>query len=97
MGEKKLWNIFHEYDVDSGMGGAMPIYDLVGTVEATEDEINRFIQKWNKPEVYDHPYDDLRCHTVYAKEVKFVDLNELEPYSTDPLDWFVDGIRRWKS
>ena len=93
---KKLWNIYHGYDVDGGFGDAIPTCELVGTAKATEDEINRFVQKWDQPEVYDHPYADLCCHHVYAEEVKIVDMKKFKPYSMDPDDWFNQGIQREK-
>ena len=96
MSEKKLWNIFHCYYVDGGFGDGVLQADLVGTVEATEEEINEFLKKWNKPEVYDDPYTALECHAVRAEPVEVVEFKGFEPYSTDPDDWFNKGIQEMK-
>lgn len=93
---KKLWNVFHCYDVDGGFGDAIPAEDLVGTVEATDEEMEAFLQKWNQPEVYEHPYADLECHFVQAVEVTVQTLDGFEPYSTDPNDRFNVGIQKMK-
>ena len=94
---KKLWNIFHGYDVDGGFGDPVYQEDLVATVEATDDEIKEFVEKWNKSEVYDRPYGYLECHAVFAREVEVKMLQGLEPYSTDPDDWMNRGIQEMKS
>jgi len=77
---KKFYAIFHGYDTDGGFGDAIPQETMMGIVEATEEEIEAFIKKWDKPVVYDHPYDDLCCHNVRAEEIKICDLNTLNPY-----------------
>lgn len=93
MSEKKLYAIYHTYDTDGGFGDAIPQTDHVATVMATEEEIKEFLDKWCKPEVYEHPYADLSCHYVHAEPVEVVELAACEPYSTDPDDWFNRGIR----
>lgn len=94
--EKKLWNIFHSYGTDGGFGDYVLQENLAGTVEATDEEIKEYLEKWNKPEIYDTPYDELDCHNVTAEEIIVKKLHELEPYSTDPNDWFNRGIKRMK-
>ena len=96
MSEKKLWNIFHCYGTDGGFGDYIPQEDHVGTVEATEEEIKEFLEKWDKPEVYEKPYAELDCHAVRAVPVEVVELKGFEPYSTDPEDWFNRRIREMK-
>lgn len=93
MSEKKLWNIFHCYDTDGGFGDCVPQEDLVGTVEATEEEIKEFLKKWDKPEIYEEPYAAMLCHAVRVVPVEVVELKGFEPYSTDPDDGFNQGIR----
>lgn len=94
---KKLWNIFHAYDVDGGFGDPVGVEDLVATVEATDDEIKEFVEKWNKPECYEKPYCYMECHRVYTREVQVKTLQGLEPYSTDPDDWMNRGIQDLKA
>ena len=96
MSEKRMYAIYHIYDADGGFGDAVMEEDHVATVMATEEEIKVFLKKWDKPEVYEHPYDDLACHHVRAEVVELEDLNTLEPYSTDPDDYFNEGIREMK-
>lgn len=78
--EKKLYAIYHGVDEDGGYGDAVYTANMMGIVRATEEEIEAYIAKWNKPIVYDHPYDDLSCHNVYAEEVVVANLDELNPY-----------------
>ena len=94
---KKLWNIFHSYDVDGGFGDAVNREELVATVEATDEEIKDFIKKWDAPEVYEKPYAYLECHNVYALEVEVKELQDLEPYSTDPENRMNRGIQEMKT
>lgn len=93
---KKLWNVFHGYDVDGGFGDPVYTKHLVGTVEATDEEMKAFLQKWDQPEVYEHPYGDLVCHSVRAVEVAVQALDGFEPYSTDPEDYWNVSIREMK-
>lgn len=80
---KKFYAIFHGVDEDGGFGDAVYTENMMGVVEATQEEIDAFIQKWNKPVIYDTPYVDLSCHNVRAEEIQFVDLNKLNPYGED--------------
>lgn len=78
--EKKLYAIYHGVDEDGGYGDAVYTENMIGIVKATEEEIKAYIEKWNKPIVYDHPYADLSCHNVYAEEISVANLDELNPY-----------------
>ncbi len=78
----KMYNVFHCYDTDGGFGDAVSQTELVGTVWANDAEIAEFIEKWNKPQVYDRPYADLYFGTVYAEEVKVVPLSDVTPYNS---------------
>ena len=75
-----LYQIVHIYDVDGGFGDAIGQEDCVGVVEASEEEIEKFLQEWDKPEIYDRPYSDLWHHTVVARPVELKRLNEVTPY-----------------
>lgn len=92
---KKLYAIYHGYTQDGGYGDGIWAEDHVGTVYATEDEINAYIEKYNKPEVYEKPYDELTCHHVRAEEIVIADsLNDVKPYGED--DWGGDCIKKYK-
>lgn len=81
---KKLYAIFHGVDEDGGFGDAVYTENMMGVVQATQEEIDEFLLKWNEPIVYDHPYDDLYCHYVRAEEIpEFCDLDKLNPYGED--------------
>lgn len=91
--EKFIWAIFHCYDEDGGYGDAVPQEVMVGSCMATEQEIEEFLQKWDKPEVYDHPYDDLVCHGVRAEKIDLKELKDIKPYGDD---YFEDQIQDYK-
>lgn len=97
MAEKKLFAIFHYYDEDDDLCDEYgPGRHYAGLVEATDEEIAKFLEKWSKPEVYYHWYRDFVCHIVKAEEVKAEDPNVFEPYSTDPNEGFNSYIREAK-
>ena len=98
---KKLWNIYHVYDVDGGCGDAVEVRQLVGTILATDEDIDKFVEHWNHPRVYDKPYADLTEHTIVKEEVKIVEhIAEFEPYDPKTRLWpdlpsIGDGIYPW--
>ena len=79
---EKVYIIKHEYDVDGGFGDAISREDVVGIVKCSEEDIKKFDEKYNKPEVYDSPYADLECHSIIIEEVTILDISDLEsdPY-----------------
>lgn len=81
--EKKLWAIYHDYDVDGGFGDSIHETEMVGVVQATEEEIEAFIQKYDKPIIYDKPYDELYCHSVRVEEIEMTSLDSICPYGRD--------------
>lgn len=80
---KKFYAIFHGVEEDGGFGDGVFTENMVGVVEATQEEINAFIEKWDKPIVYDEPYASLTCHHVRAEEIEICDLSTLNPYGKD--------------
>lgn len=83
MMSKKFYAIFHGVDEDGGFGDAVYTENMMGVVEATREEIDAFVEKWNKPTVYDEPYAQLTCHNVRAEEIKICDPSTLNPYGKD--------------
>lgn len=82
--EKKLWSIEHEMDDDSGHGDAIQTRYCVAIVEATKEEIDAFLEEWDRPRIYDRPYDNLMEHHITATPIEIVkDLSKVEPY--DPM------------
>ena len=82
MSEKKMWNIYHEYDMSDGEGyGSFHECDYAGTVSATDEEIQEYLEKWNKPEKHDHCTldGDLYYHTVRAEVLEVVDISKFGP------------------
>ena len=77
MQEKKLWNIFHQYqnyDVHF-------IEDLFATVLATEEQVETFREKWSKEK---RGEDGMIYGIVYAEEVMpNSSLETLIPYYDD--------------
>lgn len=85
---KPLWQIFEDYDVDGGFGDAVLTERSCGIVEASEDEIKDFLEYWDKPRVYDHPYDDLCEHKIRAVKIEAIhDVKTFEPYNAETRDW----------
>ena len=90
---KHLWNVFHEYDVDGGFGDAIPQRDLVGTAFASEYEVDQYLKKWDKPEVYEKPYASLYNHGISVERAEVSpSLEEIIPYSPAPRGWSEKGL-----
>lgn len=95
--EKNLYAIYHGADEDGGFGDAVWTENMVGLAWATEDEVKAYIEKWDKPEVYDIPYSELICHVVRVERVTALDdISLVKPYSTDPDDYYNRSIKRVK-
>ncbi len=78
-----LWGVYHEYDVDGGVGDSISKRKFVGVVEASEEEMKHFLDFWNRPRIYRRPYDDLYEHSVLAEKVELGTIETLIPYDPD--------------
>ena len=80
-----MYIIKHVYDVDGGFGDAIEEEDVVGIVDCTKAELDAFLKEYNKPIVYDEPYNWLTCHTLIAEEIEVKTLASIEkdPYGDD--------------
>lgn len=63
-----MFGVFHKYDVDGGFGDAISERDLI-CVFKTAEEANDFVEKYEKPHVYDVPYCELWCGTLEVQEL----------------------------
>ena len=87
-GNVDLYIIKHCYDVDGGFGDAVAQETVVGTAMATEEQIKAYIEKWNKPRIYDKPYCALYDHSVRAEKIEVSDLDSIVPYDEDDPCYF---------
>lgn len=69
-GEKKMktFGVFHIFDVDGGFGDAIPQEELICTFNSVEEAWD-FIKKYEKPHVYDCPYQCLECGQLEMREL----------------------------
>lgn len=69
-GEKKMktFGVFHIFDVDGGFGDAIPQEELICTFNSVEEAWD-FIKKYEKPHVYDCPYQCLECGQLELREL----------------------------
>lgn len=94
MESKKLYAIYHGYSVDGGYGDAIWEEEMTGLVWATQNEIDAYVKKYNKPVVYDHPYDDLVCHGIRAEEAAIDEsLDQVKPYGEH--DYYGQWARKY--
>ena len=63
-----MFGVFHKYDVDGGFGDAIEESDLI-CVFKTVEEANDFVEKYEKPHVYDVPYCELYCGVLEVQEL----------------------------
>ena len=82
-----LWNIYHHYDVDGAYGDAVGQVDHIATIEATEEEVKAFVEKWHKPIIYDIPYSELICGWIEAEPVEIKTISELEKDPKNIYGW----------
>ncbi len=78
--KRRLWNIYHHYDNDGEYGDAIPVCQHVATIAATEEEIEEFLKKWNRPRIYESPYADLWFGRVTAEMVVVQTTESIIPY-----------------
>ena len=64
----KTFGVFHIFDVDGGFGDAIPQENLICTFNS-EEEAKDFIKKFEKPHVYDCPYQCLECGKLELREL----------------------------
>ena len=86
----KIYNIYHEYDVDGGFGDAIPESILIATFE-NADDANAFVNKYSAPEVYDRPYSALWHHKLVVSETEIITHSEFDinksPKDYQPYGW----------
>lgn len=85
--EKELWNVYEERDEDGGYGDAVFTQTHVGTVWATDQEIEEFLKIWDRPRIYDRPYASLSEHHIWVEKVSPIDIKSFEPYDPRTRDW----------
>lgn len=68
--ERKMskFGVFHIFDVDGGFGDAIGQQELICIFD-TEEQANEFKTKYEKPHVYDCPYQCLECGKLEVKEL----------------------------
>ena len=60
----------------------MYVEDYIRTVVATDEEIEEFLQKWNKPKQYASTYGyAMMHHYVVARPVVMENICSVKPYS----------------
>lgn len=64
----KTFGVFHKFDVDGGFGDAIPQEELICTFNSVEEAWD-FIKKYEKPHVYDCPYQCLECGQLELREL----------------------------
>ena len=62
------FGVFHIFDVDGGFGDAIGQKELICIFD-TEEQANEFKTKYEKPHVYDCPYQCLECGKLEVKEL----------------------------
>ena len=82
---KELYLVKHCYDVDGGFGDAVAVEDVIGIVECTKEEIDKFIKDFDKSEVYDTPYSDLYHHGIEVEAVHIMTISDIrkDPYKSN--------------
>ena len=80
----KVYQVVHNYDVDGGFGDAIRSFDTIVTF-ANKADAENFVEKYEKPHVYDIPYDDLWCGDLEIVELTV--LTSVPEYNDEDLWW----------
>ena len=67
----EIYEVYHCFDVDGGFGDAVYEESKVATFESKEDA-ETFVEKFKNPHVYDSPYADLNCGSLYVRKAKVI-------------------------
>ena len=62
------FGVFHIFDVDGGFGDAIGQKELICVFDTVEEAWD-FIKKYEKPHVYDCPYQCLECGQLELREL----------------------------
>lgn len=81
----KIYSVYHIYDVDGGVGDAVPTEALVAIFES-ETDAKAFVEKYSDPYIYYEPYDELYCNDFFIRESEIVTHAEFDINKT-PTDY----------
>lgn len=96
----KVYQVLHGYETDGGFGDAVYCSDVVACFE-NENDAKAFCEKWDRTHVYEKPYDELECGTLFIQEMEFITHSEFNVennpshYGYHACGWF--GIEDWES
>ena len=92
-----LYNIYHVCDVYGNAGGPTQQIKSIGLVETSPEEIEKYLEYWNRPRVYYDMYDKMYEHRVIAVEVQLKPLDTLIPYNPETREWpdLPHGMYMW--
>ena len=63
-----MYGVFHHFDTDGGFGDAIRQEELICVFEDLE-MAEAFKKKYERPHIYETPYDDLECGELIIKEL----------------------------
>ena len=66
---EKIYVIKHIYDVDGGFGDAVAMEEVIGFC-TSEEEAQKYVEKYQNEHVYDRPYSDLFCGELVVEELR---------------------------
>lgn len=86
---KKVYAIMHQFDEDGGFGDAVYKEELIVVFE-DKKMAETFIEKFQKPHVYDIPYDKLRCGELEIREIAISE--NLSEIDTGIFWWLMNRV-----
>ena len=81
----KIYNVYHLYDIDGGYGDAQSTEEFIATF-VSETDAKSFVEKYNKPYVYEKPYQELYCNCYVVRETEIITHEEFDINKT-PEDY----------
>lgn len=80
--EATFYQVFHDYDADGGFGDAIPQSKELVCFES-EDDAKTFVNRFEKPHVYDIPYAELACGYLRVEKIEAI---SHEKFDVDKID-----------
>jgi hypothetical protein len=85
-----MYNVYHLYDVDGGIGDAIGQKELLFTTDSKE-VADTFVSKYDNDHVYDIPYDKLYRGALRIEEVPIID--NYNDIPQEIIQWGEDNIK----
>lgn len=83
----RVYQVEHRYAVYGGFGDAVYTKAIVATF-MDEDDAKAFVEKFEKPHVYDVPYAELTCGELYVVPIEVISHKDFDADNFDTSNFW---------